>query len=236
MGNLIIGYGEIGKAVYQVVRQGDDTQILDKDQPQAFNDIDVMHICFPESDEFEKEVERYITEYRPKHIIIWSTVPIGTTKRFIGAVHSPVEGKHPDLELSIRTMERWIGANTLEDGQFFHDYFTERGLKTRVVTSSDYTEALKLLSTSEYGVNLVFADYKARVAENIGMPYELTQAWNEEYNKLYKALGMEKRFQKFVLTPPKGKIGGHCVTQNAKILYQQLPSELLFKIIAMEDV
>lgn len=222
---MIIGFGEIGNAVRAVTG---DTAILDLNfQENLVEDVDIMHICFPYSEDFIAQVNHYIQEWMPKHIVIWSTLPIGITKQIPKAVHSPVEGKHPDLEMSIRMMERWIGANDHDEALFFHDYFVNLGLRTRTVSNSDYTEALKLLSTTEYGVNIVFAAYKARVAEAIGMDYELTKEWNRAYNRLYKDLGMEKRFQKFVLDAPKGKIGGHCVRQNTYLLENQFPDNIL---------
>lgn len=223
---MIIGMGEIGKAIKGITG---DTQSYDaKDGDKLIFDVQpqVLHICFPYGNNFVELVEWYRTAIKPEHTVIWSTVPIGTTKRIKGAVHSPVEGKHPDLELSIRYMERWIGYNDKEEGLFFNGYFRDLGLRTRMVENSDCTEALKLLSTTEYGINIEFARYKKRVADEIGMDYELTKEFNREYNSLYNNLGMAKRFQKFVLDAPKGSKGGHCVTPNARLLHDQFPSEL----------
>lgn len=229
MNNIIVGFGEIGKAVYAVI-QG-QTFIVDPPTypmtPVPFDEVDVLHICFPYADDFPKAVLLYIALYKPLHVIIYSTLPIGTTKRIPKAVHSPVEGKHPDLEMSIRLMERWIGYNDHEEGQFFANYFRDLGLKVKMVENTDCTEALKLLSTTEYGINIEFARYKKEVADAIGMDYQLTKTWNENYNRLYKDLGMEKRYQKYVLDAPVGPKGGHCVTPNAQILYGQYPNPLV---------
>lgn len=223
MKNIIIGYGEEGKAVGAVIGEHD---FADEGSSPEKKKYDVMHICIPYGMDFVEVVEKYKEMYQPDHVVIYSTVAIGTTGEIAGAVHSPVEGKHPDLELSIRTMERWIGTNTKEEGQFFVNYFEELGLRTKVVKSSDFTEALKLLSTTEYGLNIEFARYKAHVADQLGMDFELTKEWNREYNRLYKELGMDKRFQKFVLDAPDGPKGGHCVAPNAQILDSQYPGEL----------
>lgn len=229
MNNLIVGYGEIGQAVGKIV--GEHEMVDLEPMASIFSSIDVMHICFPYSDNFVTEVKRYIEQYSPSHVIIYSTVPVGTTYDISPmAVHSPVEGVHPYLEDSIRLMERWLGCEDKVEGRFFVDFFEKLGLKTRLVGDSDHTEALKLLSTTEYGVNLVFADYKAYVAEKIGMDFELTKEWNRAYNRLYKDLGMEKWFQKFVLDPPEGKIGGHCVIQNAILLQRQFPDDLVKRV------
>lgn len=225
MTSLVIGYGEIGKAVGAIVGEHDflDPVILHSTE----SEYDVIHICFPYSKGFTTYVSEYIKSYNPKHIAIWSTVPLGTTIRIPGAVHTPVEGKHPDLELSIRYMERWIGYNDKDEGLFFNKYFQDLGLNTRMIRNSDFTEVLKLLSTTEYGINIEFARYKKHVADEIGMDYQLMKDFNTEYNKLYRNLGLDKRFQKYVLDAPDGPKGGHCITPNAQLLNEQFPNEMV---------
>lgn len=226
MKHVIIGMGEIGTAIKGLFPDATTVDIKDPNTGLIENK-DVMHICFPYGMGFVTEVMRYISVFRPIYTIIYSTVPVGVTEKIPEAVHSPVEGRHPDLELSIRQMVRWIGHSEPEVGMFFKNLFWNIGIKSRLVSSPRYTEALKLLSTSEYGVNLLFADYKAKVAEMVGMDYELTKEWNRDYNKLYRDLGEDKRFQKYVLDPPNGKIGGHCVVPNADLLNSDFPNEML---------
>lgn len=227
MKNLVIGLGEIGQAILEVI-DGQDTQTKDIEPDYVEPGMDIMHICFPYSDTFVNDVKNYIEQYHPAHVIIYSSVPPGTTYDISpAAVHSPIEGRHPDLDESIRLMVRWIGYDDLDEAQFFARYFNDLGIKTRLVEHASYTEALKLLSTTEYGINLVFADYKARVAEEIGMDYELTKLWNKDYNRLYEKLDPSGKFRKFALDPPGGVIGGHCVIPNAKLLNEDFPDELL---------
>lgn len=238
MRSLVIGLGEIGSAVTQTISRGTDTVLgydVNDGAAPTLNDIDILHICFPFHDEaaFLASVGLYIKQYKPMHVLIWSTVPIGTTKQIHGAVHTPVEGRHPRLALSVRSMMRWIGTNNQGEGEFFAGYFKELWMKTHVVSSSDYTEFLKLRSTSRYGVNLAFAEYEARTAEAIGMDYKLLKDFDKDYNKLYHNLSMPWA-QRYVLNDPAGKIGGHCVVPNAKLLDKQFPCEMLKMIIAME--
>lgn len=228
MRSLVIGFGEIGKAV-KAVTEAEFT--MDKTYTIVPTGVDVMHICFPYSETFVEDVRAYMQQFEPLHVIVYSTVPIGTCEKIGDFVaHSPVEGKHPDLELSIRTMERWVGCDDEKELMFYRSFFGEMYMKVRAVPSSRFTEALKLLSTTEYGVNIAFAKYKADIADVLEMPYELMQEWNREYNRLYKELGMEKRFQKYVLDKPSGPIGGHCVVPNVELLGLDFPSPFL-KII-----
>lgn len=222
--------GEIGKAIHAIFP---DAETVDMDIKDIESSVDVMHICFPYSESFVQYVKEYQTLYNPKHTIIYSTVQVGTTATIARAVHSPVEGRHPDLELSIRQMTRWLGGEA-DECMFFKNLFSDKGISSKVVASSDYTEALKLLSTTEYGINIVMADYKAAIAEQIGMDYELAKEWNRDYNKLYRELGEDSRFQKYVLDPPEGVIGGHCVRENAAILQEFIDDDILDLILQME--
>lgn len=228
--SLVIGMGEIGKAVAEVIG---DCQTLDVEKRPIITPLDILHICFPYSENFINEVENYKKQFNPKHIVIYSTVPVGTTIQIWKAAHSPVEGRHPDLALSIRQMTRWVGHNEDETGKFFLHFFNRLGLTVNVIRDSDFTEFLKLRSTAKYGVNLVWADYEKRVADALDMPYEYIQAFDRDYNKLYRNLG-EDWAQRYILDPPEGKIGGHCIVPNAKLLREQYPSDLLDKIVGME--
>lgn len=235
MKQIIIGLGEIGQAVNEIIGKAETYDLKRPYTPEG--NFEVMHICFPYADNFIQQVKLYKDKFKASRIIIWSTVPIGITKQIKGAVHSPVEGKHPKLVKSIKEMVRWVGVNNKADANYFENYFKELKLKTKIVSNSDYTEALKLLSTTEYAINVVFADYKARIAKDIGMNYELTKQWNRDYNQLYRELGLHNQFQKFVLDPPNGKIGGHCLLPNAKLLgrYDQYPDKLIDIIRGYDD-
>lgn len=222
--NLVVGHGLIGQAVGKLLG---DYEWTDRDMP-AEGKYDVLHICFPYSEGFETFVKEYIKKHSPKYTIVYSTVPIGTCKG-LNVVHSPVEGNHPNLDMGLRFAERWVGYNTFSEGRFFNKFFKDIGLKVKLIKNSDHTEALKLLSTTEYGLNIEFARYKAHVARSIGMNYRLTKEWNQMYNNLYEDLQLPK-YQKFILDEPIGPKGGHCVVPNARILQEQFPNKMVREV------
>ena len=228
--HLIIGLGEVGTAIKQIFK---DAQTLDLDSKAVEPPIDVMHVCFPYKEEFVKFVKNYQQIFKPNHTIIYSTLPIGTTKQIPNAVHSPIEGRHPDLELSIRTAPRWIGTNDDGEAMFYHNLFTDKHIKTKHIVSSDYTEFLKLRSTAKYGINLVWTDYEKSVADKLDMNFDLLKEFDRDYNKLYHELG-EDWAQRYILDPPEGVIGGHCLIPNSRILNEQYPNEWLEKLAKYE--
>lgn len=234
MNQVVMGMGELGTAVAQVTRS-DVSYDFDKKRTVGTipKDLDVMHICYPYSEDFIAYARVDIKNYKPKHVVVWSTVPIGTCRQ-IGekVVHSPVEGIHPLLADSILKMCRYIGWNDGAEGRFFVDYFLKLGLDTRDVSNTETTELLKLRSTAKYGVNLVWAQYEAELCKKFEVAYTEVMQYDTDYNNLYKELG-EAYVARYVLYPPGGEIGGHCVVPNAKLLNEQMPSDLLDKIIAM---
>ena len=238
MNHLIIGLGEIGRSVQSLVSERESDTVYGYDMnddvlPDISRELMVMHICFPYSDNFVKQVKEYSIKYQPRHILIWSTVAIGTTRLLKhNAVHTPVEGKHPDLRRSIQTMYRWLGSTSSSELNWFVVYFRDMGLRTRKIKNPETTEALKLLSTTKYGINIVFADYVKKVFDEIGSDFEDSKQWDKDYNELYWNLRMPQ-FQKFVLDAPEGKIGGHCIRENAAILQEDYDDDILDLILEM---
>lgn len=230
MTELVIGMGEVGTAIASLLP--DDTLTHDITRLSKPPKADVLHICFPYSDNFVDAVQAYKKETGASMAIVYSTVPVGTCKQ-IPAIHSPVEGKHPNLAEHIRYSVRWLGSN--EQGGLAMavavGIWKGRAAGVREVASSDYTEFLKLRSTAKYGINLVWTDYEKQVADRIGMDFSLVKEFDIDYNKTYIA---DDKVQRYILDPPGGKIGGHCLVPNAEMLDDQYPSDLLKMIKAMK--
>src|SRR3972149_5816249 len=103
---ILIGYGEIGRALHEVYGKKHDISVWDTrlaiTKPQG--EFEIMLIAIPYTPSFAETVNAYREEYKPSGIIIFSSVAIGTTNQIPGAVHSPVEGVHPRLARSIEIM------------------------------------------------------------------------------------------------------------------------------------
>jgi len=223
--HLIVGVGEVGTAIARVFLKK-DVQLKDVMDGPISLPIDFMHVCIPYNDKFVGIVKAYKEQYKPRHTIIYSSVPIGTTNKLGEDVcHSPVEGVHPHLAASMKKFKRWIGGNSPRTNQAVAKLWGEY-IRCEILPDARFTEALKLLSTTEYGVNIEFARYKKKVADSIGMDYELTKSWNSDYNSLYRRLRLTK-YRKFQLDAPEGPIGGHCVVSNAQLLNEQYPDKLI---------
>ncbi len=227
MKTIIIGAGEIGRAMAEVLSPHHEVTLKDKHEAELdIEQYDMVLVCFPWSDSFIDAVQQYQNAYRPRHTVVVSTVPIGTCSK-LGAIHSPVEGKHPRLAESIALFPRWLGGGCLSIA--VQDYFGEAGMFVRATPKPEDTEFLKLLSTSLYGVTIQFMRYGAGVADILGTPYEYICRFNTDYNELYHSLGLQE-FQRYILYRPEGPILGHCVGPNSRILHAQFPHPLVKEI------
>ncbi|MCF6276340.1 MAG: hypothetical protein L3J07_00670 [Candidatus Magasanikbacteria bacterium] len=220
---VLIGYGEIGSSLYEVFSNYAQIEICDIDK-KVEGKFDMMFVAIPYTENFVEIVKNYQLKHKPKSTIIFSTVAIGTSSQ-LGAVHSPVEGMHPTLADSIRRAIRWVGGESTD----FIGLLEKAGIKFKQVKKPEHTEFLKLRSTSLYGVNIEYARYCKKVADEIEMDFEYVKDFDLDYNKLYRDLG-KVNYQRYILNPPEGKIGGHCVVPNAKMLDSQFPDDFLKKI------
>ena len=231
MNSLVIGRGQVGQALVDILEcQSYDLQ----DSGESYvnlDEIDTLHIAIPWSTAFPDVVRYYIEHTAASLTIVYSTVPIGTCEG-LGVVHSPVEGQHPYLRESIELMPRWLGSSDTHLLDLAETIWENLGVGIHSVNNADITEYLKLRSTARYGINIAFADYEANVANALGIDYDLVAEFDENYNKLYEDLGVEYA-KRYILQDPHGFIGGHCIVPNAKLLYDQFPSPLLYEILRL---
>lgn len=214
MKTIIIGMGEVGKAL---------AEVLDCYSPAAADlgyaergVFEIMHICFPYSDGFKAEVANYALRYRAKHIVIHSTVPVGTS-RALNAIHSPIRGIHPRLADGIRTFVKFLGG---EDASRVADYFRRAGLRVMLFDAQETTELGKLLETESYRVNIEFAHRAKKLCREHNVSFhEAYTLQAQTYNDGYTKLG-HPEYVRPVLQAIDGPIGGHCVLNNKELLCQ----------------
>lgn len=221
--HLVIGSGEIGTAMGNVLREKFDVSIRDKND-EIGGRFDVLHITYPPIKNFVAVTKKYINQYKPKLVIIHATIPVGFTRK-IGpiAVHSPVRGVHPHLERGIMTFEKYFGGKNAKQAA---RYFEALGVKTVCFDKSETTELMKILDTTYYGWNIVFNKEAKRLCDKFGVDFDdvYTRA-NKDYNEAYSRLGMNHVVRP-VLKYVAGKIGGHCVIPNTKLLNDWLSNTL----------
>ena len=211
MKNLVIGIGEVGTAIKAIL--GCDAHDPAKNV-LASGEYDIIHICFPYRDNFVELVDKYRGEFKAKHVVIHSTVPVHTSK-VCNAVHSPVRGVHPHLERSVRIFVKYFGG---KDAEIVAKEFDDKGIRCVVHENSDATELMKLVDTSLYGMNVLMEKEIHRLCKQFGVDHNLVYTHaNQTYNEGYSWLGMPQ-FLKYNIKHMDGSIGGHCIMPNAELL------------------
>lgn len=220
MRTLIVGYGEIGRALHVVLQPHYPIDTIDKtgfSTSLAFATSQnlplIMHICFPHSPDFEAEVRKYQEEHKPAYTVIHSTVPPGTSRN-LKAIHSPVIGVHPNLVQSLTTFTKYLAGEYAGD---VANYFRRAGMKVYLFNAPETTEIMKIMDTTFYGICVEFTKEVKKTADKFGIPFEAWTMWTRSYNDGYAALGYEE-YARPNLVPIMKKIGGHCVLPNASFL------------------
>ena len=215
MKQLVIGLGEVGQALYNVLNDTYGDTIFKRDLeagdlPETF---EVLHICIPFTDGFVDEVKAYQAQYKPSLTIIHSTVSLGTSD-LCGAVHSPVRGVHPYLVDGLRTFVKYFGGSQAFDAaRIFSSIcpvFTTDKAKN--------TEAGKMWCTTQYFAQIDLEKNIHKYCKDNDLDFDFVYTHlNQTYNEGYEKLGMKHVVRSIIQHVP-GPIGGHCVVSNAKLL------------------
>ena len=224
MKHLVIGKGEVGSAIANIF----NCPAMDlEDAPELYT-ADILHICYGWDDDFIVETQQYIEYFNPKAVVIHSSVPIGTTRNFPLAVHSPVRGVHPHLEQGIRTFVKYVGYTNYAIAIVVAEEFDKVYIRYRLVENPENTEAGKLLSTTYYGWNIMFEKYVHKFCEENDLDFNVVyKDFTETYNLGYTELDMEHVVRP-VLKHMEGKINGHCILQNCELLEDFKPAKLIY--------
>lgn len=224
--HLIIGAGEVGRALYNVLKNHYKVFLRDKDD-NLEGRFNVLHICYPPVKNFIKITKNYIKQYKPFLVIIHATVPVGTTRKVdVSAVHSPIRGIHPHLEKGIKTFVKYFGGKKAKEAA---KIFSKIGIKTLTFKKPETTELLKILDTTYYGWNIIFNKEVKKICDKYKLDFdEVYTIANKDYNEGYKKLGMSHVIRPVLKYMP-GKIGGHCIIANCHLLDSWLTKTIIKK-------
>jgi UDP-N-acetyl-D-mannosaminuronate dehydrogenase len=219
---MVIGLGEIGKPLFEVISRHYETVGVDIAPPaEPPGDIDIMHICYPfRVNDFIGETARYIQRFNPRLTVIHSTVAVGTTRAVAertGAtvVNSPVRGKHTRMAADLLHYDKFVGGTDTASGEKAARHFESVGMKTRILSSPEATELAKLTETTYFGLIIAWAQEVERYCDQLGQNYD-------EIVSIYEEVPFFPPVKYF-----PGVIGGHCVMSNIEILNKVVHSDIL---------
>ncbi len=245
---LVVGIGELGKPLFSIVKNKyPKSEWLDVTNRFLSGNFDILHIAYPcyNQSVFVKQTCSYVERFRPKLVLIESTVAVGTTRLIYKSlytrirfkiVHSPIRGNvREGMERGIKHYTKCIGAIDQSSGEHAKKYYKSLGLKTFMYKNSETSELAKLWETTYFGIMIATFQEILRESKQCGADFEgvihFLHSTQEESRTM---LGKGKYHPRPVMYP--GYIGGHCVIPNAKILASRFGSKLITGVLESNEL
>ena len=242
---LVVGLGEVGYPLYEIIKESEKFKVYGYDvdakkkqrlnQPWTLPDkFDVLHICLPCKDDvqFCQIVLDYVYKYKPKLLIINSTVTPHTTStiaKYVDClvVHSPVRGMHKRMKEDMKLYVKYVGPITSEAGKAAEDHFKKIGLKVKVLGKAVETELGKLFETSYTALQIAAWQEMHRIAMGFGADIDnVADMIDDTECKKYVQVGP-------VWFP--SVMCGHCLIPNIHLLLECYNSKLFAEVLVSND-
>jgi UDP-N-acetyl-D-mannosaminuronate dehydrogenase len=244
---LVVGLGEIGKTMFELLKDNSNFLVygLDIDEAKMFavkqvkdeipTEVETMHICLPckNQERFTELTLNYAENFKPKLLIVNSTVPPGTTMKVYQqynslVAHSPARGVHKSSEHMKWELKRWtkyVGGANIESGVAAREHFEKLGLKVKTLKSCTETELAKLFETTYRAWMIACFQEMHRISRKAGADFVEVVDFLEDTHRV--------RLDRPVMFP--GVIGGHCLIPNTELLLDAYDSEFLKLILKSNE-
>ena len=216
------GLGEVGGALCDLLQDHrKNVYVLDKKDdfnPPTKLKYDFLHVTIPYGSYFLRAVRKAMKKYKPRYVIIHSTVPVRTTKRLgKNVAHSPVRGNHPNLKDGLTRFVKYVGAEDVTTRVDCAYHLKECGMRVEAWEKAEDTELMKELCLSRLLNDLAFYEVAFNICKHYKVsPMKMIQ-WTYTYNDGYQGT----KHKRAELSFPMGKVGGHCVIPVSRMLADQ---------------
>ena len=132
---IVAGLGEVGRPLLQILSRSYECVGIDVDPVQVDRPCAVLHVCYPfQMRDFVGTTVAYTHKYRPKLVIINSTIAVGTTRAVqqsvdIPVAYSPVRGKHAKMEQDMLHYQKFVVGRDPQSTQLAVQHFARVGFK-----------------------------------------------------------------------------------------------------------
>lgn len=225
---IVAGLGEIGFPILKIISKTEpsvgydiDPKLVDEKKIKKYDNLDTsfLHICIPFNDNFIKNVISLSNRFKPKAIVIHSTISPGTTSKIqselsIPVIYSATRGVHKRMLYDMKRYIKFfaINQNAPRKKWASSEYvklMKKAGVKTKQMSSPLTLELAKIVvDTSYYGWLINYAQLSNMIAIKNNVNYDEMWSFADE---IHKFLGNRPK-----MFP--GFIGGHCVIPNLDLI------------------
>jgi len=226
--DVVVGLGEIGKPILRlltkatsVIGYDTNTRLMSKKWLKNNDKTKTrfLHICIPYTKKFPYETINLFSKYKPKGIVIHSTIGPGTTKLVqkklpIPIIYSPTRGIHKRM---IKDLKRYTKFYAIEKdapkahwaSEEYPKLMKKCGTKVKKMSNTITLELAKIVvDTSYYGWLINYAQISNMIAKKHNVNYDEMWSYAEE---IHEFLGNRPK-----MFP--GSIGGHCLIPNLDLI------------------
>ncbi len=229
--NIVAGLGEIGKPILRLISKSTLTigydinpKLIDKKKLEKYEELPTLflHVCIPFTANFHTNVVSLYEQFKPKAIVIHSTISPYTTQKLqnkltIPIIYSATRGVHKRMLSDLRRYTKFyaIEPNVI-DGKWASSTYSKLmkkcGVKTKKLSNPVTLELAKILCDTSYlGWLVNYAQLSNMIAIQHGVNYDEMWSFSDE---IHRFLGNRPK-----MFP--GYIGGHCVIPNLDLMHDQ---------------
>jgi len=201
--NVVVGLGEIGKPILELVSKAEpavgydiDPKFMDKKKFEKYSEMKTsfLHICIPFTKNFSSKVIPLFKKFKPVSIVIHSTVSPYTTKQLqkllpIPVIYSATRGVHKRM---LNDLKRYTKFYAIEPkapkakwaSSEYSKLMKKCGVKTKRVSNTLTLELAKIVvDTSYYGWLINYAQLSNMIAIQHKVNYDEMWSFADEIHK-----------------------------------------------------
>ena len=229
--DIVAGLGEIGLPILKIISKKENVvgydlnkKLMNKKKFHKFENVPTsfLHIAIPVTKKFDSNLISLFKKFRPKCMVIHSTIPPGTVENIQKKIDSPViysatRGIHKRMLKDIKRYTKFfvISNNAPRKKWAITTYIKKMknyGIKTKQMSKPETLELAKILCDTSYlGWLINYSQITNVIAKNHGVNYDEMWTFSDE---IHKILGNRPKMY-------PGFIGGHCVIPNLDLINNQ---------------
>ena len=225
---VVAGLGEIGRPILELIMKvspaiGYDIEesLIDKEKIKKYEKYPTtfLHICIPFTEKFIANIISLNKKFKPKCIVIHSTISPNTTTKIqtqtdVPVMYSATRGVHKRMLSDLKRYSKFYAIepnapNFVWASSSYSKIMKNCNVKTRRMSNPLTLELAKIVvDTSYYGWLITYAQLSNMIAIKNKVDYDEMWSFSDE---IHKFLGNRPK-----MFP--GFIGGHCVIPNLDLI------------------